>query len=369
MKSINRRLGTLLLLFALLGAACSSSSGGSEVSTQADDEQSESASPSEGDDSSAEADEDSNANEPVGGAVEAGATSMAASSPIGAFFSDDGGFEAAVAEYSVRVEEAIVVCMAAQGFEFARSSAFNENEVQDRQNELTLREWTTEYGFGISTSFDSIAQGQAGDPNAKILFSLSPAEQEVWVSTLTGGGFGGIGGDDAPPLEEQGCIGEALIETGGQEAIEGLEEFGSIYEEGEEALFERREMVEVITAWSRCMSEAGFADHGTLDDPEEAITEKFDATIAPMQAALEELSDDEGQALISGESLDIADLPNLDVAALRDLQAEEIELALADLDCYEAEVQAVYEPLRDDFESGLLVEYATEFEAIKNIGS
>ena len=296
-------------------------------------------------------------------------TAMAAESPIGAFFADDGGFEAALAEYRVRVNEAIVRCMAAQGFEFATGGDFNNNPVDEAQNELTVREWTSEYGFGISTSFDSVAENQATDPNTAIFFGMSESEREVWAATLTGGGVEDLGGGfGARPLEEQGCIGEALIETGGQEAIEGLETFGSAYEEGEEALFERREMVEVITAWTRCMSEAGYPNYAGLDDPEDEIVEKFEAVTAPLQAALDNLSDEEGQALISGESLDIADLPDLDVSALRDLQQEEIALALVDLDCYEAEVQATYEPLRDDFENGLLTEYSTEFEALRTIG-
>lgn len=294
---------------------------------------------------------------------------MAAESPIGAFFADDGGFEAAIAEYQVRVSESISRCMAAEGFEFAADGNFGDDPVQDAQNELSVREWTAEYGFGISTSFDSVASNQATDPNTAIFFGMSESEREIWSQTLTGGGIEDLGGGFGNrPLEEQGCIGQALIETGGQDAIEGLETFGSAYEEGEEALFERREMVDVITAWTRCMSEAGYPDYAGLDDPEDEIGEKFQAVTAPLQAALDGLSDEEGQALISGESFDIADLPDLDVTALRDLQAEEIALALVDLDCYEAEVQSTYEPLRNDFENGLLTEYSTEFEALRNIG-
>lgn len=298
--------------------------------------------------------------------VASGGTPMSAASPIGAFF--DGGFDEALAEYTTRVEEQIVVCMAEQGFEFAVSDNGRVNEIELRQNELTTREWTAEYGFGISTSFDSIAQGQAGDPNAEIIFGLSAAERELWIETLTGGG--GLGGGDfgARPLEEQGCIGQALIDTGGQEALEGLEEFGSVYDEGLEAILDRREMIEAVDAWSQCMSAAGHASFTELDSPEESIGERYEEVIAPMQAALSNLSDEEGQALISGESLDLADLPDLDLDALRELQEDEIMLALADLDCYEAEVQDIYEPLRDEYENGLLDEFSAEFEALRNIG-
>lgn len=203
--------------------------------------------------------------------------------------------------------------------------------------------------------------------------ALSESEREIWALTLNGVGIAGLGGSDGPindslPLEKQGCIGRGVIETGGQEAIEGLGSFGDIIEEGEEALFERREVVEVITAWSRCMSESGFPNFAGLDDPEAEISARLGVITAPIGAALDALSDEEGDQLFSGESLDVDKLPGLNVDALRELQASEIELALTDLDCYQAEVRAVYEPLRDDFENGLLAEYATEFNAVKNLG-
>lgn len=369
-----RHRGVVLLvaLLALIASSCGGSSTGEVATTTAPSSDSGDAaapsdSPADADGGDDDSSDDDASSEPAGELDEG--DSMAASSPIGAFFADDGGFDAAIAEYTARVEEAIVICMAEQGFEFARSEN-NFNEVQDLQNEMTEREWTSEFGYGISTSFDSVAQNQATDPNAEIIFSLSASEREIWVETLTGGGFDAVGGDfNSTPLEEQGCIGAALISTGGQEAIEGLETFGDAYDEGEEALLDRREMVEVIDAWTRCMGEAGYPGYSDLEDPEESIGTEFEEVIAPMQEALDNLTSEEGQALVSGESFDLADLPDLDLDSLRELQDREIAVALVDLDCYEAEVKATYEPLRDEFENGLLEEYSTEFNAIKNIGS
>lgn len=357
-RLVVRRCGPAFLVLALIASACGGSSDDAVATIETDAASSASSSSSSGSEPETSAD-----------GVAAGGTAMAASSPIGAFF--DGGFDDALAEYTTRVEEAIVVCMAEQGFRFAVSENGRVNEIEARQNELTTREWTAQYGFGISTSFDSIARNQTSDPNVEIFFSMSESEREVWSQTLSGGDIGAaLGGDfGSRPLEDQGCIGQALIDTGGQEAIEGLSTFGDIYEEGEAALFDTREMVEASDAWARCMSEAGFLNYANLDDPEDEISERLGVVTAPLSAAIDNLSDEEGEALISGESLDLEDLPDLDVQALRDLQDDERALALADLDCYEAEVQAIFEPLRDDFENGLLVEYATELDALKNIGS
>ena len=60
---------------------------------------------------------------------------MAASSPIGAFLADEGGYQAAIAEYTLQVEESILRCMAEQGFEFdVTGGEALSNAVQDRQS-------------------------------------------------------------------------------------------------------------------------------------------------------------------------------------------------------------------------------------------
>jgi len=362
-----RRIGFLFIALTLLAAACSG--GSAESTVTAGDTASSPDDPSEStDENESEGAEEAEA-EPAGSAVENGATSMAASSPIGAFFDEDGGFEAAIAEYTIKVEEEIVKCMAAQGFEFAvTGNGGGFNEVQELQSEMTEREWTTEYGYGISTSFDSLIASQGDDPNAEIVFSMTATEREIWLETLTGGSFGGIQ-DENTPLEDQGCVGQALIDTGGQDAIEGMESLGMVYEEKEAAIFDEREMVNAVDGWTRCMSEAGYTGYGKIDEPEDDISTRFAELTAPMSSAFEEMTPEEGQSLLSGESNDIGDLPGLDVDALRAIQTEEIKLALADLDCYEAEVKAIFEPLRDALQNGLIDEFSDELNAIKNIGS
>ena len=61
-------------------------------------------------------------------------------------------------------------------------------------------------------------------------------------------------------------------------------------------------------------------------------------------------------------------LPGLDVDALRALQDEELATALADLDCYDAHVRDVYEPLRNAFETELMDEFGDELDALRSIG-
>lgn len=296
-------------------------------------------------------------------------TPMNAVSPIGAFFAEGGGFEAALDEYTARVEEEIVRCMAEQGFEFKPTRSTRSNPVEDAQAELSERAWTLEFGYGISTSFDSIASNQATDPNAEIIFSLSAGEREAWLDTLFGVDREGFDVDTgARPLEEQGCIGSSIIATGGQGPIEGLEDFGSAYEEGEQAIYDRPEMITAVEAWSQCMGAAGYPGNAELDDPEDDVRQRLDAITTPLGAALDAADDEEMRALVSGDTLDIESLPGLDVDALRELQSDERAIALADLDCYDEHVRAIFEPLRDEFERGLLTDYDAELTALRNIG-
>jgi len=298
--------------------------------------------------------------------------SMAASSPIGAFFNEDGGFDEAIEEFSVKVEEGISICMAEQGFEFARTGNGGFNDpATEAQSELTIRQWTKEYGYGVSTSFESALNQNASDPNAEIVFGMGEEERNQWLFALTGQeGFGGLqGGGQDIALEEQGCIGQSLIATGAEDVFEGLESFGNAYEEQEDALFDRREMVDAVDAWSRCLSEGGYDNYAEPDAPEAEILTRFQAILAPYQAELNSIDPDEGAAIFSGDSVDAADLPGLDIDALRTLQDDELATALADLDCYDEHVKDIYEPLRDDFERGLMTEYQTELDSLKNIGS
>lgn len=296
--------------------------------------------------------------------------SMAASSPIGAFFAADGGFQAALDEYTARVNEQIVRCMAADGFEFIPDPTRGDNPVDQAQSDLTVRQWTTEYGYGISTSFDTIVENQTSNPNMANLFTMSESAREAWLDSLMGPDREGFDLDiGARPLEEQGCIGHAIIETGGSGAVEGLEELGDTYDEGEQAILDRTEMITAVEAWSQCMAESGYTGYGKLEDPEDDIDSRLRAITAPLSAALDNIDQQDARALIDGTSEGLEGLPGLDVEALRELQAEERKVALVDLDCYDAHVKETFEPLRDEFERGLMDTYSTQFEALSNIGN
>lgn len=372
-----KRLFTALFMVMLIAAGCSSASDDAAVSSASESEVAEAeaeaaAAPESNDDTDDSADtDDSDDSADTGDSAMADTddTPMAASSPIGAFFNDGGGFEQSIADYTVKVEEQIVICMANEGFEF-RQSTPQRSEIQRLQNELTEREWTKLYGYGISTSFDSFVQDQGADPNAELFFSMQAGERDAWVSTLAGenANLAGGGPGQDTPLEEQGCVGEAIIATGGQEIFEGLDELGTSYQEGLDGINDKPEMIDAIGAWTRCLSEAGYPNYSEPDALRDDISDRLDKLTVGLDAAIDSLSPEDGQALVAGDAIELEDLPGFDVEGLRKLQEEEVKLAVADLDCFDTHVADVFLPLRDAFERGLLDEYQSELGALKNIG-
>lgn len=368
------RLAMTAILMLLL-AACGSTDTPTETSVG--DTPSESADQPTGDDGSADDSEEPVAEDDSDGEDDVSESdsdddeepALAVSSPIGEYLGGD--FQSALVQYQIDVEATIVLCMAQQGFEFMRTAP-EVSKLDQAAAELTQAEWTDLYGYGISTDFDSLLTGQMTDPNAELFFEMSPSERELWLETLTGSstlGGNNVTGDEAPPLEEQGCVGQGIIETGGGDVIDGLEEFGSSYEEGLEGVNDTAAMIDATDAWARCMSEAGWPGYDSLDSPQDETAETFEALVAPLSAAMDTIDPEDARALIEDGAVEIEDLPGFDVDGLRELQDREIKLANIDLDCYELHVKEIYEPLRDAFERGIIVDYQSELDGLKSLGS
>ncbi len=294
--------------------------------------------------------------------------SYAESSPLGAYFIEDGGSDAAMREWQYSTQELIASCMKAEGFDFVPSVAEVPDMMSER-SELSERAWTEAYGYGISTAFESLTQMQAADPNLAIMSAMDEVEQEIYIATLIGSDM--ASGDivdpaELPPLEEQGCAGQAVLSNGGEALGEGLNEFNVAYGEAMEQVQDNPAMVAAADKWSVCMSGEGY-DFADQEDSYEYVSVQFDEATSSLQSELDHLSDAELSALFDGTDTNIANLPGFDPEDLKAVQKEEIEIALADLDCYELYVAEVFEPLRDEIENGLILEYSNQLDAVRDL--
>lgn len=299
-----------------------------------------------------------------------GEVSMAESSPLGAFFAGDGGFETAMDNFQTKIEEEIKTCMADQGFKY-EIGATNQarSRVEDDAFNLSEADWAKEHGFGISTSFDDAFNMQTADPNSKLLAEMSPSEIQAWQEALLGdqGAAVMFGEDTTPNYEEMGCIGGALIKLGADKAFDGMEKFGSSYEEGLAALKEKPEMVKAAAEWSTCMADAGYIGFEDQDELEVDFQTRFQTVAAQLSIQMDALDEETARGFFEGTT-SIDNVEGIDIKPLRDLQKEERETAVVAHGCYAEHVEAIYKPLRDEFEKGLISDFAEQLDVLKGLG-
>lgn len=154
-------------------------------------------------------------------------------------------------ELYAQAEEQIVLCMAAQGFQYL---PFDHSQIDLGAEPITeTLEYAEEHGFGIAT-LDPAADVPEGmiseleDPNTDYISSLSDREREAYFNALAG-----PGNESAA----DSCQGKAFDQAFPFIAV--FEEFG--YDDGEVRDFVDADprVVEEQSQWNLCMAEAGYA--------------------------------------------------------------------------------------------------------------
>ena len=291
-------------------------------------------------------------------------------SPLGDYLGIEGGLfgpgaqsEAAFLESEQSRQVMVAECMAAKGFEYTPEdvSALISFDSENGGLDPSSREWTEKYGFGVTTQHFS--QSQVGpnlvghednygdemedfeDPNQEYLSSLDDQEQEAYQQALYGNMFGPGSFDETMTDEELdkqfegdgfdigGCVGESF-------EADGVGSIGGIYMEfGQEIgdMFQSMEnhplIIEAIKEIESCVTGEGLE----FVDPSSAW-EHWADDLDALSASMYEFDEAMIDALEEGEVFDqpMFDLPELsddDKAKLGELQAEEIEIALATYDC------------------------------------
>ena len=211
------------------------------------------------------------------------------------------------------VESKIATCMADAGFEYVPADVTAVLEMglwMHADPDMTREEYKSQWGYGISTRTDNPARDIGlGEQNLQIYENLSESEQVAYDRTLFGEDtdatfaltlddedFGGLGG----------CTKEAVEEVFPAEMMTGT------FINPKDVLIESDpRVVAADEAWMECMSEDGY-EYEDQDEIMEEYEEQLDA-------------------VTDGE--DPEELTGSDLEALEELQAEEIAVALKDLEC------------------------------------
>ncbi len=329
--------------------------------------------------------------------TEAGSDGASYESPIneymgfdqGVDFSDPEAAEAAFAEQQREINEQVVACMAAEGFEYIPQDhgdmiVFGEDAGPDGLV-WGSDEWVAKYGFGISTQAfpqeivgpelvgmdESMYMGEEDhqDPNEDYVNSLSEADREAFYETL-------YGNDPGPDIEEgmsdeemeeaiaeweenrefTGCEEKAWADSnfgGGQDAF--YREFGDDMEDMWEGIESHPKIVEAERGIAECVSDKGYA-YTTMREVYEQFDEKMQPLWEVAYAEPEVILSEEEMAAMSQQELEEfygpQELSDEAKSQLAEIQAEEVGMATAVNECgggFDAN-QDVYEEVRIEME-------------------
>jgi hypothetical protein len=229
-------------------------------------------------------------------------------------------------EFTDRVERTqalIAKCMTDAGFEYVPVDVQSIEAGQKRvrtEPGYTRKTYKEKWGLAVTTRFDHpVRDTGLGPQNVRIMNSLKGADREAYERTLWG---------DNPDVDFVWAFDEEdFSETGGctRAAVAKVftpAQLKGTYVNPKDVLVDSDPRIKKASReWSRCMRGHGY-DY--QEDQDEIIEEYGDR--------LDELTEGEDPATLTGER----------AAALRKLQAEEIEVALADLDCQLKHTDAIY---------------------------
>lgn len=258
-----------------------------------------------------------------------------------------------------KVQESVVACMAAEGFEYRPwvMTAPSSTEYPDS----TTRDFAEKYGYGISTfSIDPDPTVQPTDPNQAIVEAMSAAEREAYEAALYGAPvFASESGAAEPTAmptpdpEDLGCFGKAQQEIYGAGQV-WSNEFDDLFNRMSE-LYEKVDddpaVAQALDRWRTCMADAGHPGLSSVNDPIQQISDRMNEffTSAPGASPAPVPTDATGELDEPGYTG-----PDPDDPALIQLRADEIALAVADFDCrqssgYRAAFDAVSLTLQEQF--------------------
>lgn len=242
------------------------------------------------------------------------------------------------AEEDRKREELVAQCMKEEGFEYkpnVQSFSFSEGTAEEWNPDS--REWVSQYGYGMVNfpgreETDSSNATEYEDPNADYVGTLSESEQAAFYEAL----YGPTPDEEDMPADGEavewdwsaaGCSGWAQHERDGDNAMTSdehkplMDAMNSLWEDTMSA----PEISALNAEWAGCMADAGYPGFSAQQDAQNSINEKMNAAYENSVPTATATGAASGETAPAGP----------DGADMSELGKEEIELALADLDCRE----------------------------------
>jgi hypothetical protein len=277
------------------------------------------------------------------------------------------------------VEDRIVECMRAEGFEYiAQDPSVDPTGLSDL-NALPPDEFAAQYGYGITTidREAAIDQAREADPNTAIFDGLSDAARRQYFeaengATAAAAKFGEPAPSDAEAEARPGCRPQA------EEAVFGSQEKPPLPADLETVRREIEALDDQVrsdprvdaaaAAWSDCMTAAGHPELVHPDDVQPEIARRWWQLYGlELPDGLLEPGDDPGPGGIRPgvPGPRAVDGQEPDPAALAELRQYEVDVAVADLGCRPAYDDVVRE-VRDEVERAFIEDHRAALEHFRD---
>jgi hypothetical protein len=285
-----------------------------------------------------------------GGSNETGSKQQAAT---GGTVEDQLGFtRRGVAAASAKVENSIAACMKAEGFEYVPVDSVAQQAALTGKANMSDEEYEKQFGYGITTLY---GRGTAQtDPNAKIRSQLGAADRAAYDRALSGGkpeqtfAFAVDTGDFS---ELGGCTKKATDEVFGGARL--LQTVQRKLDELDDSIVADQRMVHALERWRACVKSATGTDYEDDESIEEEITKRFEAIV--------------GGVVPPGQVA--ADATQVDMAALRKLQQDELDLFSQSMACERKHIEPVENKVRQEKEAKFKSDNAELLRTVKPLGT
>jgi hypothetical protein len=257
-----------------------------------------------------------------------------------------------VAAASAKVENSIASCMKAEGFDYVPVDPVAQQAALTGKPNMSDEEYEQQFGYGITTLY---GRGNAQtDPNAAIRAGLGEADRAAYDRALSGGkpdqtfAFAVDTGDFS---ELGGCTKKATDQAfGGTQLLQTLQRK---LDELDDSIAADQRMVRAQTAWRQCMKDATGNEYEDAESVEDEIKQRFE------QIA--------GSVLPPGEVVPPG--TEVDMAALRKLQQDELDLFRKDAGCERKHIDPVEAKVRNEKETKFKSDNAELLRTVKPLGT
>jgi len=257
-----------------------------------------------------------------------------------------------VAAASAKVENSIAACMKAEGFEYVPVDPVAQQAALTGKANMSDEEYEKQFGYGITTLY---GRGTAqSDPNAKIRSQLGTADRAAYDRALSGGKpeqtfvFAVDTGDFT---ELGGCTKTATDEVFGGARL--LQTVQRKLDELDDSIVADQRMVRALEAWRECMKSATGTEYEDDESIEEEITQRFEKVVGSVVPP--------GQVAAEGTQVDMA--------ALRKLQQDEIDLFNTSSGCERKHIEPVETKVRREKETKFKSDNAELLSTVKPLGT